>query len=62
MKKKHAGGRPQKLTPLEESSLYQMYLEKKALMEIAYQYKVSQSTVIRIVNKFKEIAKWAEKE
>lgn len=50
-------GRPRKLTPLEEMSVYQMHQEKRPLPEIAYTYGIGTTTVFRIVqriNKMKE--------
>ncbi|MCT4619888.1 MAG: helix-turn-helix domain-containing protein [Marinisporobacter sp.] len=52
--------RPRILTPLEEQGVYQMHKEKKTIVEIAYVYKISPSTVHRIVRKIKNDIKEGE--
>lgn len=49
-----AGGRPRKLTPLEEIDVYQMYKENKPQVEIAYKYGVAITTVFRIVKRIEK--------
>lgn len=51
---KNKGGRPRKLTPLEEQGVYEMHKAEKPIAEIAYTYKISASTVYRIVQRLKE--------
>lgn len=55
--KTNPGGRPRKLTPIEEIGVYNMYRQGKPLAEIAYLNNISVSTVQRIVNKNKGVAK-----
>lgn len=42
------------LSPIEEVSIYEMHKAGKTIAEIAYEYKVSPSTVQRTVRKFKQ--------
>ncbi len=48
------GGRPRKLTPLEELGVYHMHKENIPIAEIAYKYEISPSTVQRTVARVKE--------
>lgn len=52
--KQNKGGRPRKLTPLEEMGVYEMHKDNIPIAEIAYKSGISTSTVQRIVSKFKE--------
>lgn len=51
---KNKGGRPRKLTPVEEMAVYQLYKEQLSITEIAYKFGVSVPTILRITRKMKE--------
>lgn len=46
--------RPRALTPIEEQGVIQMHKNGTPIAEIAYNYKISPSTVQRIVRNFKK--------
>lgn len=52
--KKNKGGRPRKLTPVEELGVYEAYKEKLPLVKIAYKFGISVATVLRIVERVKK--------
>lgn len=47
--------RPKALTPIEAQGVIQMHKDRKPIAEIAYTFKVSPSTVQRIVRDFKKV-------
>lgn len=51
---KNKGGRPRKLTPIEEIGVYQMYKKGIPHAEIAYKYKISTTTVYRIAKRIEK--------
>jgi DNA invertase Pin-like site-specific DNA recombinase len=51
---KNKGGRPRKLTPLEEQGVYQMHKEGRPQAEIAYKYGIGTTTVYRIVKRIEK--------
>jgi len=53
---KNKGGRPRKLTPVEEMAVYQLHKEQRPITEIAYNFGVSVPTISRIIRKMKECA------
>ena len=57
---KRGRGKPKALTPIEEFDVYRMHQEKKPISEIAYLYKISASTVQRIVRRLKEESETGE--
>lgn len=56
MDKKHAGGRPRKLTPLEERAIVRQYAKGVNITELAYKNGISESTLFRILRKAKASA------
>lgn len=48
------GGRPRKLTPIEEMGVYQMHKEGRPQAEIAYKHGIGTTTVYRIVKRFQQ--------
>lgn len=51
---KNKGGRPRKLTLLEEHGVYHMHKEGRPQAEIAYKYGIGTTTVFRIVKRIEK--------
>ena len=49
-----AGGRPRKLTPIEEKSIYHLRKSGVVPAEVAYKFGISTTTVFRIVKKIEK--------